>query len=201
MKCKHCGCYIADDSYFCEFCGIKVIDVVIKKCEHCGQEIDYDSKYCKFCGNMAKEEVELEGYVDLGLPSGTLWNIKNEEEYYTYDEAVNVFEGELPNNEQFRELQDKCKWLWTGNGYKVVGLNGNSIILPAAGCQNFKRHLDYSGTHGRYWSSTSGNAENAWSLFFYQGRVGLYTYDRSYRHSVRLVQKVCVSSKKMSYEV
>lgn len=186
MKCKHCCAEIDNDSNFCEFCGTKVFDVFTKKCTHCGKEIDYDSKYCKYCGSNANDE--MEDFVDLGLPSGTLWKCKNENGFYTYDEAVNEFGGKLPNNEQFRELKDKCKWLWKDNGYVVIGVNGNSLVLPAAGIQDLKRHQDYSDTHGRYWSSISGNAENAWSLFFYQGRMGMYTYDRCYRHSVRLVQ-------------
>jgi hypothetical protein len=39
----------------------------------------------------------------------------------------------MPTTEQVRELITKCKWEFTGNGYRVTGPNKNSIFLPAAG--------------------------------------------------------------------
>ena len=39
----------------------------------------------------------------------------------------------MPTKDQFQELIDKCKWEFTGTGYRVIGPNGNSIFLPAAG--------------------------------------------------------------------
>ena len=44
------------------------------------------------------------GYVDLGLPSGTLWKGKNEGGWYTYEEAISMFGNLLPTKEQFEEL-------------------------------------------------------------------------------------------------
>mgnify|MGYP007111695800 CR=1 FL=1 len=34
-------------------------------------------------------------YVDLGLPSGTLWKRQNESGFYTYEEALNAMESEI----------------------------------------------------------------------------------------------------------
>ena len=43
----------------------------------------------------------------------------------------------LPTNDEFEELKEECKWLWTKmlgqNGYRVIGPNGNNIFLPAVG--------------------------------------------------------------------
>ena len=39
----------------------------------------------------------------------------------------------MPTSEELQELKDKCKWEFTGTGYKVTGPNKNSIFLPAAG--------------------------------------------------------------------
>ena len=43
----------------------------------------------------------------------------------------------LPTEYDFYELIEKCTWVWTKmlghNGYKIIGTNGNSIFLPAAG--------------------------------------------------------------------
>ena len=47
---------------------------------------------------MTQEEEQFEKewkeFVDLGLPSGTLWAEKNEEGYFTYDEAMKLFNKE-----------------------------------------------------------------------------------------------------------
>lgn len=63
----------------------------------------------------------------------------------------------LPTVEEFIELKKHCTWEWSSlsmrKGYLVTGPNGNSIFLPAAGCQEDKEHegVNY---HGFYWSST-----------------------------------------------
>lgn len=65
----------------------------------------------------------------------------------------------LPTELECYELMSNCTWTWTihggQKGYKVTGLNGNSIFLPAAGWYN-GASLNYAGESGGYWSSTSG---------------------------------------------
>ena len=133
--------------------------------------------------------VQESEYVDLGLPSGTLWKSKNEKGmYYTYDEAVSQFGDKLPTREQFAELQAFCTWTWNGKGYVVKGDNGNSIILQAAGVRDCTGGVDGVGTFGNYWSSTPNDSDYAWNLYFGSSKVGM---DASYRcdgKSVRLVQ-------------
>jgi len=132
-----------------------------------------------------------QGYVDLGLPSGTLWKNANEGgDYarYTYDEAVSRFGNKLPTKQQLEELKNKCTWTWTGNGYKVTGPNGNYITLPAAGCRYCNGYVGGVGTNGGYWSSTPTDLGNAWSLLFNKGGVTMYGEYRCYGYSVRLVQ-------------
>ena len=81
-------------------------------------------------------------YIDLGLPSGTLWVDTNEEGYYTFDDAVEKYGNCLPTKEQLEELKTQCQWEWTGAGYKVTGPNGNSIVLSAAGFLNcFEKNI------------------------------------------------------------
>ena len=64
-------------------------------------------------GNPAP--VQQSEYVDLGLPSGTLWKSKNEKGmYYTYGEAVRQFGDQLPTREQFAELKAFCSWTQQG---------------------------------------------------------------------------------------
>ena len=129
------------------------------------------------------------GYVDLGLQSGTLWKDENENVFCDYDDAVSMFGSKLPTKKQWEELKAFCEWTWTGNGYKVTGENGNSIVLPAAGDRDCNGYVsDDVGSWGFYWSSTHFGSDDAWCLYFYSG--GVYVgYDfRCFGRSVRLVQ-------------
>ena len=128
------------------------------------------------------------GYVDLGLPSGTLWKDKNENGFFTYDEAVSRFGSSLPSKERLEELNSECKWEWYGSGYKVTGPNGNSIMLPASGYRGCDGSVFNVGSNGMYWSSTPIDSDGAWGLNFFSGGVYMYSYIRCFGRSVRLVQ-------------
>ena len=134
-------------------------------------------------------ELKARGFVDLGLPSGTLWKNKNEEGgFYTYEQALNKYGNRLPTNEQFEELKKKCSWSWTGSGYKVTGPNGNSIVLPAAGYRYCSGGVDGVGSGGDYWSATPDGSDSARYLSFGSGGVNMSNYNRCDGQSVRLVQ-------------
>lgn len=75
----------------------------------------------------------------------------------------------LPTKEEYEELIKKCSWEWINKndnvGYKVIGPNGNSVFLPAAG------HCPKSSTerlkqYGYYWSSTPNHSINGNSFYF-----------------------------------
>lgn len=129
-------------------------------------------------------------YVDLGLPSGTLWKSSNEKRgFYTYDEAISEFGNNLPTQEQLEELKGMCDWKRTGKGYMVIGMNGNSITLPATGKRNCNGSVDAVGEVGCYWSSISRDSKDAWSLFFsLDGGRYVFPYGRCCGLSVRLVR-------------
>lgn len=77
-------------------------------------------------------------FVDLGLPSGTLWASKNLEqesntEFLPYDKAIRF---SIPTDEQWEELSNNCEWVYHYysddiNIMKVrcVGPNGNEIVF------------------------------------------------------------------------
>ena len=133
--------------------------------------------------------VQAQQWIDLGLPSGTLWKSANEKGgFYTYEEAVSKFGDKLPTREQLEELKGMCTWTWTGRGYKVTGDNGNSIVLPAAGYRDCDGYVYFVGTYGHYWSSTPGDSDYAWRLNFDSSEVYMYYNYRCYGRSVRLVQ-------------
>lgn len=78
---------------------------------------------------------------------------------------------QLPSNEQFQELIDKCDWSRTSingtNGFKITGANGNSIFLPdnGYGKPGGVGYYDYNGG-GYYWSSTIVTTTNGGTLHF-----------------------------------
>lgn len=111
--------------------------------------------------------------------------------FFSYDLAVALFCNNihhLPSISQWQELQDNCRWLWTNNGYKVTGSNGNSIFLPALGSRGDNGHFWPSGCSGCYWSSVQ---RDKWDVYYYG--IGsevhhLFYTSRQMGHSVRLVQ-------------
>lgn len=127
-------------------------------------------------------------YVNLGLPSGTQWKRTNEKGgFYTYDQAIQRFEKNLPTKEQWEELKDVCDWKKTDEGFKVIGPNNNYIILPASGYSDWNHVIHGVGVEGNYWSSTLDSDDYAWYIYFTE--IVYFSYDsRSYGLSVRLVK-------------
>ena len=128
------------------------------------------------------------GWVDLGLPSGTLWKDGNEVGFFRYDEALDLFGDTLPTEDQILELKNSCLWTWTGSGYRVVGPSGKLIELPANGWRDSDGQLNGRGTTGRYWSSTPTDDDNAQYFFTDPKHYYMTDGDRSYGRSVRLVR-------------
>ena len=135
------------------------------------------------------------GYVDLGLPSGTLWK-KSPEGIYdgTYDAAMKKYgRDRIPSHEQWQELIDNCKWEWYEyekktesigldgtryfgwsmcQGYKVYGKNGNYIDLEA-------QHYGAGGIWARYFSSSS-TRNSIWCTLIHSEGVKCYEYGNFY---------------------
>lgn len=121
---------------------------------------------------IRKEELRRQGYIDLGLPSGTLWKDKNERKQ-TYFDFMQNYKPKLPTKEQFIELKETCKWTWMGNGYNVEGPNGESIFLPI---EEYWSSSYWIRDGGLYMSSTEweGNTYNSVSIYalvFYSSSI------------------------------
>ena len=126
-------------------------------------------------------------YVDLGLPSGTLWKDANEAEMLSFDAAFLTYGESLPSKAQFDELVEKCTWTWNRNGYKVTGSNGNSIFLPALGFRDCKGDWQV-GSHGNYWTSTIGGLGMSWSCNFTPAMYSTSPTEHCSWRSVRLIK-------------
>lgn len=124
-----------------------------------------------------------------------LKNIKDFSGNTTYDIATSKLGAKyrIPTKKEFDELKNKCKWEWVelGNnkyGYKVIGPNGNSILLPAAGYIDGSSK-SYVGSIGQYWTSTPNGAQGA-EFFSISKNERSLKYDHRYKgKSIRAVTK------------
>jgi hypothetical protein len=111
-------------------------------------------------------------YVDLGLPSGILWADQNEPGVYTFEETTEKYSGkEMPGMREFQELVDQCTWKWNGNGYTVIGTNGDSIILPMESIGDCQGNMSKETTRGYYWSAEAYDELEGWGLYFSPDKV------------------------------
>ena len=100
----------------------------------------------------------------------------------------------MPTKSEIIELIDNCTWERTTlngvNGCKVIGPNGNSIFLPAAGYRDGSSSLEV-GSSGGYWSSTPYEDYDyyAFGLYLDSGYHDWGRYGRSSGHSVRPVSE------------
>ena len=96
----------------------------------------------------------------------------------------------MPTDEEWSELIIECTWTRTTQngvkGNKVIGPNGNSIFLPAAGCM-YSSDLNDAGSYGGYWSSSfyTDHPNYAYIMYFYTGNMACD--DRRIGQSVRPV--------------
>ena len=125
----------------------------------------------------------------------------------TYNQEISDFSGNatydaaranwgstwrMPTKAEIEELINNCTWTWTTqngvNGYRVIGSNGNSIFLPAAGCYSAASPSDVGG-YGNYWSSTpyESNTGIAYGLRFYSSSFDVDWDRRSRGRTVRPV--------------
>ncbi len=190
-------------------------------------------------------------YVDLGLPSGTLWATCNvgassPEDYGDYfawgetspkttyswstykwgndwdnlfkyntsssygtvdnrtvlepsDDAATVNWGSgwrMPTYAELDELSQYCTWTWTTlngvNGQLVVGPNGNSLFLPAAGYR-YVASLLVAGSNGYYWSSSLYSVSPLFACYLYFSS-GYHNWNYNYRYYGRSVRPVRASA-------
>ena len=111
----------------------------------------YNAGYQDGYNKVVKDSVSVGSeFVDLGLPSGTLWSSdyvkKDDNDMTIYVTQENGADYEIPTYEQFKELMDECKWdqksekNWTESGFYYwhewaicLGPNGNKITFEKTG--------------------------------------------------------------------
>ena len=100
-------------------------------------------------------------YTPAGYPEIPDCNLKG---YAPYDAATANWGNhwEIPTYHEFDELNQNCVWFWTTinekKGYRVIGANGNSIFLPAAGYKtsDIRDIITYSYNSIGYYRAIAG---------------------------------------------
>jgi hypothetical protein len=133
-----------------------------------------------------------EKWIDLGLPSGTLWAENNNEhfrEYLGFKDAIHYYPDNLPTKEQFEELFALYhRWNNDKKGIEVLGNNGNILFFPAKGCID-ATGINFVGESCHYWSSSEDERNLLPYWYMYMSKITLIMYGGSgnYNYSIRLV--------------
>lgn len=155
-----------------------------------GYKAGYNDREMEIPIDLRDEKTE---YVDLGLPSGTLWAAKYEttggnDIIYTYDEVQNL---NIPTKEQVEELFKCCKSEYKNSNachgllkLLILGPNGNRIDLNVTGYESVDSIKDKDEIF--FWIKEF-NEFNAINIY----KEGCFKYCkmfRGYRLKVRLVR-------------
>ena len=110
-----------------------------------------------------KEGVE---YVDLGLPSGTLWSssyIKDERGVTRRIPFMDASQLSIPTWEDYKELCNECKLSHYStknlSGLKITGINGESIVIEYT-YSDGSPWFDGCVKNYRFWLNESGVKDN-----------------------------------------
>lgn len=138
--------------------------------------------------NVAFAKDVPNGYVDLGLPSGTLWKATDEVGYYTYPSARYFFGDSLPNSEQVNELFYNCTWKWTGKGYRATGPNQNTIYFASNGYRDCDEDMHDYGSSAVLWTLDNAGSNFAYFYIIWEGGRAIVEDSNCRGCTVRLVK-------------
>ncbi len=132
-------------------------------------------------------------FIDLGLPSGTLWSYdfekKNNELIYTpYKGAVNL---EIPTLEQCEELYVNCKFIYKNGLVYCLGPNGKYIIFAFTGYKEIGNEAATYTTASLYWiNDCNENSDNIARILNMGGlKKDVYKDFSGNKLPIRLVRK------------
>ena len=103
-------------------------------------------------------------FIDLDLPSGTLWATENEPEKYQFNKARKIFCEQLPSIKSWEELIKNCRRESDIEHKRLIltGPNGNKLYLPTT-------DFNYEGSVcSGYWSSSPHGVDYAHSMYIFK---------------------------------
>lgn len=105
-------------------------------------------------------------WVDLGLPSKTLWAKDDLPRSFSFNEAKSICRFMLPSDRKLRELDDSCEKRWEGDNLLLIGPNGNVLSFN---CE---------ANHKSYWlNSYAGEREFAQCFHIQRGILTILDND------------------------
>ena len=142
-----------------------------------------------------------EGFIDLGLPSGTYWainrdiNPEDEDGLYTYSQAMEAFPDQVPTASQFEELlvNTDVTYVEEEHGYSFTA-NGQTLILPMAGYRPSGGSYQCEGTEGSYVTATTdptandGTVVTSFDFGTYSGGYPHLYYDNGIESAFSLIR-------------
>lgn len=172
----------------------EALNQVVADAYMAGYNAGYQDGYNKVVKEISSSD-EME-FVDLGLPSGTLWAsdyVKDGDDvlFLPYPEAVKY---NIPTEEQVDELREYCKISEQRDAdddpiiYTILGPNGNTITFRGSG---YKRFDDLRNVHlPFFWQvNKSDNPKEILVPYFYSsGVLGADRLFPGYGLPIRLVQ-------------
>lgn len=88
-------------------------------------------------------------YVDMGLPSGTLWGSYSQDTTLIWTDALNTYGKQVPSKEQYKELFEYSTIKYLGfNAIEVTSHNGNKILLDTSFLWTRSEKDDKNGVYG-----------------------------------------------------
>jgi hypothetical protein len=159
-----------------------------------GYNVGYQDGYKKAEKETIQEEMK---YVDLGLPSGTLWAsdyIKKDGEvlFLPYRDAIDEFN--LPTDEQIDELKDYCEIsLVEDNGIKTyicLGPSGKTISFTPHGYQTPSENYDMDNAY--FWTNDNDKlieSSKRTAKIYNQGSLTTAFLFPGYKIPIRTVKK------------
>lgn len=142
-------------------------------------------KYCKGTQNSLTKYCTKSTYGHNNFTDGidTLQSIDD------FGKSTYGYYCAIPTKEEWEELMTHCQWSRLNNGaYVRSKTNGNIIVLPKAGYRSGLNLYD-DHSEGYYWTSTldPNSPDDAWFLYFGDGKPSDEDYYRCHGRSIRLI--------------
>lgn len=119
-------------------------------------------------------------WVDLGLPSGTLWAKADIDDKMSFNAARKSFGSHMPSKNNADELREYCTKKWDDSAQELVftGPNGNSISFP---CKEKNKS---------YWLNANERGDSRYGQCFHIGPDGHFWINDKEAYSVICIRLV-----------
>ena len=152
---------------------LEVLKEVFAKVYADGYYQGYKDREDEFPVDLCNSKTE---YIDLGLPSGTLWasDYEKEDDNYLFLPYSRAAKFSIPTQEQWEELRDCCKWEYDFENRRLkearcTGPNGNVLRFKCTGMINSEKYVSGSEDKSIFWIKNDEKADSKYAVkIFYQ---------------------------------